>query len=289
MTLDDIRNIDIVSFLSSFGYKPQKESGARVWFLSPLRPSETKPSFYVITTINRWVDHGFDGRTHSIIDLVMEMNGCDEAAAINSLKVKSGIKKFEVPKITPTESPLIIDSISEKYRDSRLLAYLRERKIPKWCYERYTREVQYSFRNNPENKYTGVGFQNDSGGWELRNSFQKYASTPKNVTTFNGGYHKLWIIEGFMDYLSALAYFRTYTLNGTVVVLNGLGLIYRIMDDIHKYTEVNALMDDDDAANRVMDMIRSRSQRFLDHRYLYEGRKDMNDWWKKRDHVIKHL
>ena len=151
-----------------------------------------------------------------------------EVITMDIIEHKKGISCHK-----PTEaisSPvLLLKSVSDTYTDQRLISYLRSRNIPSWAYEQYTKQVEYYFRDTPDKVYTAVGFQNDSGGWEMRNSIHKYAISPKDVTTFGGGYDEFNIMEGFFDMMSLLVYHNTTQLKGTTCVLNGLGLSYNFV------------------------------------------------------------
>lgn len=53
----EARQFDLVDYLASLGYQPQKVKGADYWYLSPLREERT-PSFKVNRGKNIWYDHG---------------------------------------------------------------------------------------------------------------------------------------------------------------------------------------------------------------------------------------
>lgn len=278
MNKDDLRDIDIVSFLSDYGYHPIKESADKAWYLSPIRGGETSPSFIVLKAKNKWLDFGLDGKTHSIFDLVMQIEECEFIDACDILRKKSGIKKYE-PIDVPNEPCIIVKDVFDTYTDRRLISYLNERMIPQNVYNKYTKEVHYYFRNSPDKIYTAVGFRNDKGGWELRSAIRKDATSPKHFTTFWGGYDRLNLFEGFADYLSTLAYFNTRTLIGTTIVLNGLGLRYRLLEHLHKFREIHIFLDKDNPADKALADIRSRNQMIFDHRYIYGEHKDFNEFW----------
>src|SRR5690606_27338776 len=65
---------------------------------------------------------------------------------------------------------------------SALLRYLQQRRIPVDIAKRYCREIRYELN---EKVYYGIGFRNDSGGFEIRNPYFKASSSPKGITTFD--------------------------------------------------------------------------------------------------------
>jgi DNA primase len=56
-TVEEVKNTDIVDYLSSLGFKPKKITRNDYWYLSPFR-DERSPSFKVNRDINRWYDFG---------------------------------------------------------------------------------------------------------------------------------------------------------------------------------------------------------------------------------------
>ena len=57
MNCAEANQIDMVDYLYSVGYLPQKINGNSYWYLSPLR-SEKPASFKVNRAKNVWYDHG---------------------------------------------------------------------------------------------------------------------------------------------------------------------------------------------------------------------------------------
>src|SRR5690606_11835632 len=62
-------NISLVDFLTKLGYEPTlKKSGQERFFLSPIRDSDSDPSFSVNDSKGFWYDHG-SGQGGNVIDL----------------------------------------------------------------------------------------------------------------------------------------------------------------------------------------------------------------------------
>ena len=57
MNCAEANQIDMVDYLLSLGYQPQKIRSENHWYISPLR-NEKEPSFKVNKTKNVWSDHG---------------------------------------------------------------------------------------------------------------------------------------------------------------------------------------------------------------------------------------
>jgi hypothetical protein len=79
---------------------------------------------------------------------------------------------------------------------------LQQRRIPLEVAECYCKEVKYELNNR---EYFAIGFKNDAGGYEIRNSYFKGSSSPKEITTCNNGAKEAAVFEGFTDLLSFLA------------------------------------------------------------------------------------
>ena len=57
MNCEEANQIDVVDYLYSMGYQPQKIRSNDYWYLSPFR-DEKEPSFKVERNKNVWYDHG---------------------------------------------------------------------------------------------------------------------------------------------------------------------------------------------------------------------------------------
>lgn len=275
--IDELKEISIVDWLVSKGYPIAKETGSKTYFLSPIHP-ENNPSFVVFKSDNRYVDYGISNRTGSVIDLVMAMENCDVLTAMSILRNDEDTKTYEPIEIS-TEPLITVSKVLDKYIDVRLLVYLKQREIPEHIYSMFTKEVRYWFKDKPESVYSGVGFRNDLGGWEIRNSFAKLATSPKAITTLTNDGGTLNLFEGFINTMSALTYFNIERFEGTTIVLNGLGQIYRILDTLKQYQKINLFLDHGTGGNRTTELIKSivGLNIVYDHRYLYPEHQDFND------------
>lgn len=275
--IDDLKEISIVEYLKSKGYPVAKENGNKVWFNSPIH-QENNPSFVVFKSDNRWVDYGVSNRTGSIVDLVIEMEHCSLLEAMDILKNDTDTKQYEPVEIS-SEPLLTVSKVLDKFIDVRLLMYLKQREIPESIYSKHTKEVRYWFKDYPDKVFSGIGFENDSHGWEIRSAIHKLATAPKDITTINNDGCILNVWEGFINYFSALVYFGVDRFEGTTIVLNGLGMAYRILPTLNQYQKINCFFDLGIGGDRTTDLIRSvaGSDKVFDHRYLFPDGLDFND------------
>lgn len=275
--LDEAKEIDIISYLSSIGCEPQKSGNGKTWYLSPIH-AESAPSFIVAN--GKWKDFGataLDKPFGDVVDLCQELNSCSRMEAIDLLLNGGSMPKFE-PKEVADESKLTILNVYDTIRDQRLIDYLAKRKISENVYKRYIKEATYCFSSNPEKIYTACAFGNDKQGWELRNFYHKYCMPPKHYTTFGEG-TTLNLYEGFINAISSLCYFGIEEFQNTTIVLNGLGILRKLLDELPKYTKINCFLDWGSGGNAAMDLIRAKvgADRVYDQRYLYPQEFDFND------------
>jgi len=73
-SVEEVKNTDIVDYLSRLGFKPAKVSRNDYWYLSPFR-EETTPSFKVNRNMNRWYDFG-EGKGGNLVDFGILYHKC---------------------------------------------------------------------------------------------------------------------------------------------------------------------------------------------------------------------
>lgn len=206
---------DIVDYLQSLGYQPNKISNNDYWYLSPFREEKTA-SFKVDKRKNVWYDHGI-GRGGRLVDFGTLYFNCSVAELLNRL---SQFQNVPLPSFHQQNSPdnfrkLSIVKAGEKkeQRDDAkiivletrpltekpLLEYLQKRNIPIKIAERFCREVDFLLYGK---KQTVIGFQNNAGGYELRGPHFIGSSSPKDTSFLDNEKENLSVFEGFFNYLS---------------------------------------------------------------------------------------
>ena len=81
-SVQDVKGLDIVAYLESLGYAPQKVRNNDYWYLSPFR-TEKEPSFKVNRRLNAWYDHSL-GRGGNLLDFGILYHGCALGAELNA-------------------------------------------------------------------------------------------------------------------------------------------------------------------------------------------------------------
>jgi hypothetical protein len=149
LTLTEINQLDIIDFLASLGHQPEKVSGHNYYFLSMLPERlERKPSFKVNRKKNRWIDFGYDGREHSLVDLGILLFDCSIRELVTRISQPGSVNKTvsrQEPAHTDEGGKKLSIIDSTPIRTSYLIGYLWERRIPLSVARRYCVEVHYSF------------------------------------------------------------------------------------------------------------------------------------------------
>lgn len=268
----------MVDYLSMLGYEPAKIRSADYWYHSPLRNEKT-PSFKVNRNLNRWYDHGL-GEGGNIIDFGIRFHQCSVA---EFLKRINGDSLFRTP-ITPSptlrqargdEGKIII--LREKSLASfSLLRYLGQRQIPVGIAELFCKEISY--RIGEKNHY-GIGFKNDSGGYEIRTPYSKISSSPKDITTIRNGADQVRVFEGFADFLSFLAVGQSQSPSqADFLVLNSVSMFEKARPFMEGYGSIRLYLDNDETGRKYTAHALSLGGKYSDESRLYADHKDVNDW-----------
>ena len=277
MQLHDIKQVSIVDYLAQTGYKPKLIKGVNYWYCSPLR-SELTPSFKVNAERNQWYDFG-TGDHGDIIDLVCALQHCTTAEAMRRLAALKGVRlapTFSFGGTTPVRSqaPSMELIGVQAVKHPKLLLYLSERGLQPSDVSPFLSEVYYRVS---EKCFFALGFQNDAGGWELRNPYFKGCFAPKAITTIKGtDSHKLQLFEGFMDFLS----WRKLHPEGQAdsIILNSLTLLPKLIPSLHPYPIIESLLDNDEAGDRATKQLFDAGLPVKDMRACYAPYKDINEY-----------
>jgi len=277
MQLHDIKQVSIVDYLAQTGYKPKLIKGVNYWYCSPLR-AELTPSFKVNAERNQWYDFA-TGDHGDIMDLVCALQHCTTAEAIRRLARLKGVRlapSFSFGGTTPVRSqaPSMELIGVQAVKHPKLLLYLSERGLQPSDVSPFLSEVYYRVS---EKCFFALGFQNDAGGWELRNPYFKGCFAPKAITTIKGtDSHKLQLFEGFMDFLS----WRKLHPEGQddSIILNSLTLLPKLIPTLHPYPIIESLLDNDEAGDRATKQLIDAGLPVKDMRACYAPYKDINEY-----------
>ena len=285
--LQHIKAIPIADYLHACGIEPAKRYNGYALYHAPYR-EDPNASLKVDFRQNLWHDYG-TSQGGSIIDLVMQMQGCSAYEAIAYLAEGKATTLAPFPfhrearieqkrkEQRPSNTRRIL-SISEEL-PLHLQNYLREvRKIDLVTASPYLHHVRYEVGGR---EYSAIGFPNRAGGYELRDDKTfKGTIAPKDISVIAGQANNapLCIFEGFMDFLSYLTMKGKET--APCLVLNSVSNIHRAVAYLreHRIVHVRAFLDNDEAGRQALQSIQSSGIKVEDMSRHYARYKDLNEY-----------
>src|SRR5574344_2864830 len=209
MTIDKIKDISLVEYLTDLGYQAHKKIGSNYWFLSPLH-KEVTPSFKVNSSTNLWYDFAL-ARGGNIINLAQQLN-----PKMTMHQVLLALSNYGETSLSPEQSyqPLTNQNIFHKddtkidcvkpITNCYLLAYIYSRNINVMIALKYCQEVHYTLTYGKS--YYGIAFFNMCGGMEVRNKYVKRCIGGKDISlilqTTGQQTMECCVFEGFFDFLA---------------------------------------------------------------------------------------
>lgn len=277
ISLEQIREMDLVNYLSNLGHEPSRVRNNDFWYLSPLR-QESEPSFKVNRRINRWYDHGL-GIGGNLIDFAIRYQGCSISEFLEAFRNSPALnlpsrKAYPSSSHQPESRLQVLEHFS--LRSDLLIRYIQDRRVSLPMADRYCREVVYEIGGN---SYTGIGFANDSGGFEIRSPHYKLGNSPKDITSLDHGNREILVFEGFMDFLT----FRTIhpDLDESKVdflVLNSVSFFERARRKMEIHEKISLYLDRDRTGIELTRLALSLDSAYCDKSELYKNHKDLNEW-----------
>ena len=179
MKNEHIKYLSIKDYLSEQGIFPAKMYSSYAMYKSPFRDERT-PSFKVDFNANLWYDFGIS-EGGSIIDLVMKMKQYSFIQAVRLLEEKTDFpRQVKTAFSSPEESVgRMILTKADQNIAPHLEQYLKSRSISMDAARKFLKTVYYQINGDI---YNALGFPNNAGGYELRNSRFKGCFPPKDIT-----------------------------------------------------------------------------------------------------------
>lgn len=272
MNCTQAKQINLYSYMKKIGFNPMKTKGSQAWFLSPFR-SEKTPSFKVDTKLNVWYDFG-EGSGGNIIDFVLKYHQCDINKALQILGSDyfSFQQQYKSIKNEPTYTILSVDRL----KNNNLLSYIKSRKLNWEFAQQFCVEIHYTFDNI--NTYYGIGFKNNSNGYEIRNKYFKGCLGKKEITTINRNYQVVSLFESWTDFLSYLTLKKGIP-KENFVILNSTSLVKKTIGLVGDFRLLKLFLDNDEAGNKATSfLIGNATCEVLDNRIHYKKFNDLNDY-----------
>jgi hypothetical protein len=296
------KTIPMSEILDKLNIQPQRVSNNKAVFLSPWR-NERTASFWVYLKSNSWYDYGEAVGGDTIAFAQHYLKSTNEAHtmpdALRWLKNMSG-DHFVIPAVPfdanccePDESSLVLREL-KSIQYVGLVHYLNKRGIELSLARKHLKQLHIFNKTNGK-KFIALGFKNEDGGYELRNQFFKGSLRPKTITFIRGrkpqpkGIH---LIEGSMDYLSAIMQAENKEFDNDTIVLNSIVNLKHAFAYIknYGYKVVYSWMDHDRAGEKATEIIKEfcKTQDDLRHvakNYIYAPHKDVNAWHMHKNNL----
>lgn len=279
MNCSQFNRISLEEVLLSLGHLPTKQNEKEAWYLNPFA-SESQASFKINKSLNIWYLHS-EGIGGNNVDFMKKYLNASIKDVLEWAE-KQNFSSFHQQNITRKQNslqPNYKTTEIKELQNENLKKYLQERGLSPNVYP-FVKEIH--FKTGDKNLYA-VGFQNQSGGWELRNSFYKGAILKKDIsiinleqkTDYQNG-KNVAVFEGFIDALSFLEMRKNF--NGDLLVMNSIAMLGKTKEYLENYSEINLFLDNDPAGLKCKNEILQSFPNAKDYSEIYENHKDFNDY-----------
>lgn len=277
MNAQQAKKISLISILDQLKTKKYKDTGRDIWYYSPFRNEKTA-SFKVDIQKNIYYDFG-EGKGGNVIDFIISYNNCDFQEALRLMRDRYFFSFHQQPLRKASERKKEDWRIREikPVQHPALVNYIKKRRV--FEQRQFLKEIHYTVNDK---SYFGLGFENDSGGWEVRNKYAKVCLGKKDLTPIQKGSDTLCIFEGFFDFLSFLSISESLESKPSdYIILNSVAMVNRIESSIKEYKKVELYLDNDTAGSNATEKIKLQHSNVSDNRLLYPNHKDLNDFIKR--------
>ena len=288
MNCKQFNAIKLEEVLFSLGHHPTKQNEKEAWFLNPFA-TENHASFKLDKRNNIWYLHseGIGGNNTDFMQKYLNAS----VKEVLEWAEKQNFFSFQLQNIIQKQNSLKqnyqITEIKE-LQNENLKDYLHQRGLSQVVYP-LIKEVQ--FKIGDKNFYA-VGFENLSGGWELRNPFYKGSLLKKDISAIklNNESHnqnetekRIVVFEGFIDALSFVEMKPFF--NGNLLVMNSISLLNRTKEYLQNYSEIHLFLDNDKPGEICKNEILKSFPEAKDHSEIYAIHKDLNDYFVFRNNT----
>ena len=275
MNCKQFNTIPLEEVLQILGHLPTKQTEKEAWFLNPFA-NENHASFKLDKRNNIWFLHseGIGGNNTDFMMKYLKASVKEvlEWAEKQNFSSFHQQKDYHKKEELPTNNYTIIEL--KDIQHPALLEYLKFRKVENQT--AFLKEIHYQMNDK---NYFGIGFKNDSGGYEIRNKYSKICLGKKDVSMIKNGSENLKIFEGFFDFLSFKNIEKSLSdEKSDYIILNSVSMIHNIKNSLRNYEKLELYFDNDEAGNRAVEMLKNENENVEDCRKLYSDFKDLNEW-----------
>jgi hypothetical protein len=274
---------NLVLLLSNLGFQPSKRSGGELFYLSMLRENDTSPSFCVNEKLGIWYDHGL-AKGGTVVDFALAYwPGLDFRQAMEKLISHAGGSGGQPIMVLPQQTELPMRHPSYLIRQTRPIGskaaisdFLFSRGILKVAAP-YIREVYYSVKKEGGKRMElfAAGWQNELGGWEVRNKNFKGCLGRKSMSFIQGSSTSLSVFEGMMDFLSWKTDYPQAT--SSALILNSVAFLNPAIELAGNYANLEIYFDHDLSGRKASDEFLKKHPHTIDRSQIYRGYNDYNE------------
>ena len=283
MNCKQFNTIPLEEVLQNLGHLPTKQTEKEAWFLNPFS-TENHASFKLDKRNNVWYLHS-EGIGGNNIDFMMKYLKASVKEVLEWAE-KQNFSSFQhQSNSNPKQEALANNYTIIEVKDIQhpaLLEYLKSRKVENQT--TYLKEIHYQINDK---NYFGIGFKNDSGGYEIRNKYSKICLGKKDVSTIKNDSENLKIFEGFFDFLSFKNVENFLEKEPSdYIILNSVSMIHNIKNSLGNYENIELYFDNDEAGNRAVKMLKNELENIEDCRVLYSDLKDLNEYLTQQTNEV---
>ena len=282
MKCKQFNTIPLEEILQILGHLPTKQTEKEAWFLNPFA-TENQASFKLDKRNNIWYLHS-EGIGGNNTDFMMKYLKASVKEILEWAE-KQNFSSFQSQKdyYSKNSNPNYHITEIKELQNENLKNYLHQRGLSTKVYP-LVKEIH--FRIGEKNLYA-IGFENFSGGWELRNSFYKGSLLKKDISILNFNNEnqnetgkRIVVFEGFMDALSFVEMKPFFI--GDLLVMNSISLLNKTKEYLKNYSEFHLFLDNDKAGEHCKNSILESFPEAKDHTEIYALHKDLNDYLKSK-------
>ncbi len=275
MNCDKIKQkIGIRTVLESFSLFPIKENRKTAFYFA-LDREEKIPSLAVDFVKNKAFDFG-TGKSYDVISIVQQLKKCSVSEALKYLSTFDfSTQNGSLNEIKYPVSYKILEI--REIEHPALIQYLESRKVLEQKLQ--VKEIHYELNGK---KYFGIGFQNNSGGFEIRNAYSKICLGKKDITLIQSEQNpnnEIVIFEGFFDYLTFRNLEKSENPTSDFLILNSTAMLFKTKENLKKYDKICLFLDNDANGKSVKARIQDQYKNVEDCSLLYLDFKDLNEWF----------
>ena len=239
-----------------------------------------------------FVEYYHNLNTKEAIELLKDVFNEHNLDKLNEIKErnKAFIEAVQ-QKIEKQNNNIEIKKIQD-LKNQALIDYLQSRKIDLMTAQAANiKEIYYINKNNNKN-YFALCFENNSGGYEIRNSYFKGSLGTKDITLIeNENSDEINIFEGFLDYVTAIKISKNKILIQNNIILNSVVEAKKAIETIEKMNNIKKVklyLDNDAAGKETSKLITEKLSKkkedieIEDRSKFYTNYNDLNDFLNKK-------